>query len=245
MDRKEAQHILSALRPDGPEANDPAFAEALARMESDPALKAWWQAQQEFDRKISAKLAGVPVPDGLRENILARRKVVRFRPPVRYSTLLAAAAVLAFLCVAATFWHVANYGPVDRSDYAEAILSKLGDKGPSLALFSADHEQVKAWLKSQNAPLGEMPSKFASVPSIGCQKYVIHGHVVSLICFTLADGGEAHLFMVDKSALADPPGENGAQFGNDKGWNIACWSDSRMTYIVATQESLDNLKQLL
>jgi hypothetical protein len=245
VDRKEAQTILSALRPDGPEAQEPLFTEALKLAASDPELKAWWQAQQEFDRKVAAKLAEVPLPADLRESILRRRKISPFRPRVSYSTLLAAAAVVAILCVAGTFWRVANYGPVDQSDYAESAVSELGDKGPDLAMLSTDHDKVKAWLKQQDAPLGHMPPKFASIPSIGCQRYVIHGHTVSLICFTLDGGGEAHLFMVDKNALNDPPGENGLQFGNVKGWNVAAWSDDRMTYMVATQESLDTLKGLL
>jgi hypothetical protein len=245
MDKKEAQIILSALRPDGPEATEPAFAEALAQAEADPALQAWWQAQQDFDRKIAAKLAEVPLPADLRENILARRKITRFEPRVRYSTWLAAAAVVAFLCVAGTFWRVANYGPVDRSDYADAVVSELGDHGPDLAVTSADHQKIIAWLKAHNAPVGDMPPKFDGMPSIGCQKYDIHGHTVSLVCFSLAGGGIAHFFMVDKSALNDPPEENGAQFGNVKGWNVAAWSDSRMTYMVATQDSVATLKQLL
>jgi len=245
MDRKEAQLILSALRPGGPEATEPPFTEALVQTEADPELKAWWQAQQEFDRKIAAKLAEIPAPAGLRDEILARRKITRFEPRVRYSTWLAAAAVVAFLCVAGTFWRVANYGPIDRSDYADAVVSELGDKGPDLAMTSTDHGKLMAWLKAQNAPVGDMPPKFDAMPTIGCQKYVIHGHTVSLVCFSLANGGIAHFFMVDKSALNDPPEENGAQFGNVKGWNVAAWSDSRMTYMVATQDSVATLKQLL
>jgi hypothetical protein len=245
MDRKEAQFILSALRPQSPEASEPAFTEALAQAEADPVLKAWWQAQQEFDRKIAAKFAEVPVPDDLRDNILARRKITRFEPRVSYSTWLAAAAVVAFLCVAATFWHVANFGPVDRSDYADAVVSELGDKGPDLAMTTTDHGKIIDWLKAHGAPVGDMPSKLQGIPTVGCQRYVIHGHPVSLVCFALTNGSIAHFFMVDKSALNDPPGESGAEFGNVKGWTVAAWSDSRMTYMVATQADLETLKQVL
>jgi hypothetical protein len=245
MNRAEAHAILAALRPGHPEAGQAPFKDALAFAESDPILKAWWQAQQEFDRKVTAKLAEIAPPPGLRENLLATRKITRFEPPVRYSTWLAAAAVVAFLCVAGVFWQIANYGPVDRSDYADQAVSELGNDQPALALLSKDHEQVLAWLKAQNAPLGSMPPKFEALPSIGCQKYVIHGHTVSLVCFSLANGGEAHLFIVDKSALNDPPGTNAMEFGNVKNWNVASWSDDRMTYLVATQSDMDTLKQLL
>jgi hypothetical protein len=245
MDRKEAQLILTALRPDGPEVNESPFAEALALAGSDPELKAWWQAQQEFDRKVAARLAEVPLPDGLRENILAAPKIVFFPPQWRHRSLLAAAAVVAFLCVSGTFWHVANSGPVDRSDFADQALAELDTSGPLLAMTSADHEKVREWLQSQNAPMGVIPAGFESLPTVGCQKYMIHGHAVSLICFSLANGGVAHLFVVEKSALNDPPDSSGMQFDNVKGWNIASWSDGRMTYMLATQSSINDLKQLL
>ena len=224
MDRNEAQLILSALRPDGPEANETLFTEALALAESDTELKAWWQAQQEFDRKVAAKVAEVRLPDSLRENILAAPKVVGFPPQWRHRSLLVAAATIALLCVAGSFWHVADFGSIDRFDFAEQALGELDTSGPLLAMTSSDHEQVKAWLQSQNAPVGVMPAKFESIPSVGCQKYIIHGHAVSLICFSLANGGVAHLFVVEKSALNDPPTANGMQFDKMDGWNIASWS---------------------
>ena len=64
------------MRPGGAEANEPFFAEALALAETDTELKAWWQAQQEFDRRMTAKLREVPVPKRLRHEILLGPKVV-------------------------------------------------------------------------------------------------------------------------------------------------------------------------
>jgi hypothetical protein len=237
--------ILSALRPDGPEASEADFAEALALAERDPALKAWWKAQREFDRKVAAKLAEVPLPEDLRETILASRKIEPFRPRASYSTWLAIAAMVAFLCVAGTFWEVSTYGPVDREDYAQQILPMLGNDSPHLAMTTPDHDKITAWLKSQHAPVGEMPAKFAAMPSLGCQKYDIHGHTVSLVCFGLENGGEAHLFIVDRSALNDPPEIGRPRFDTMQGWNVASWSDGKMSYLLATHASPDELKQLL
>ncbi len=243
MDRKEAQLILSGLRPGGPEINEPFFAEALALTESDPELGAWWQAQQDFDRRIAATLREVPVPGDLREKILAAPKVVAFPPQWRHRYLLAAAASIAILCVATVFWNSAGADSLDRADFAGQAIGELDSSGPLLALQSSDRAEVKAWLRAQNAP-GDMPANVATLPPVGCQKYVIHGHAVSLVCLELAGGGVAHLFVVEKSALNDPPGTSGPQYGTVKGWNIATWSDNHMTYMLATQSSLDDLKQL-
>jgi anti-sigma factor RsiW len=246
MDRKEAKLILSALRPDAAEANEPIFAESLAMVESDPELRAWWQAQQEFDRKIAAKLEGVPVPADLRDRILAAPKITAFPPQWRHRSLLAAAALVALLCVATTFWNVGGNGSIamNRADFTDQAIAELGTNGPQLARLSTDHEQLKAWLRQQDAPIGKIPPTIAPMPSIGCQKYVVAGHVVSLICFSLANGHQAHLFMVNKGALSNPPGSSGPQYGNKNGWNMATWSDSNMSYVLATDASMDDLKQL-
>jgi hypothetical protein len=245
VDRKEAQLILSGLRPGGLEANEPYFAEALALVETDPELKSWWDAQQSFDRKIMAKLRQVPVPGHLRDNILAAPKIIPLYPSyLQHRTMLAVAAMVAILCVAAAFWHSAQFGPLDRADFTSQAISELGTNGPSLAIQSSDQAKLQEWLRSQNAPVGNMPGKVNTLPPIGCQKYMIHGHAVALVCLALANGGIAHFFTVEKSALNDPPGTNGPQFGKANGWNTATWSDNHMTYMLATQASADDLKQL-
>lgn len=245
MSNAEAKLILASLRPDGPEAAQAPFLEALARAESDPELKAWWEAWQDLDRQVAAKVAEVPVPDDLRAAILSGRKVASSRPRMQYSSWLAAAAMLGILCVAGVFWQVANLGPVDKGDYISQILPVLGHDEPHLALTSDNRKILDAWLKAQHAPLGTMPPKVAAMPTVGCQKYVVHGHNVSLICFALAGGGVVHLFTVEKSALNDPPGVNTPEFDNIQGWNIASWSDDHMAYMLATTSSSDALKQLL
>jgi hypothetical protein len=245
MDRIEAQHILSALRPGGSEANDPLFAEALALAESDPKLRAWWEAQQRFDRRIAAKLSGVPVPENLSEKILAAPKIVQFPPQWRHRSLLVAAALVGLLCVAGVFWKVNHAGPLDRAELAGEVSTALGTTGPQLAVVSKDHQELKAWLKAQHAPAGDMPPKIADLPSLGCQKYYVRGHMLSVVCFALGNGHEAHLFMIDKSALANPFDSSGPQYDRLNGWNVATWSDNRTSFVLATDGSMDDLKNLL
>jgi hypothetical protein len=245
MDRKEAQQLLSALRPNGSEANEPLFADALALAETDPKLRAWWEAQQRFDRRMAAKMSAVPVPDDLREQILAAPKVAAFPPQWRHRSLLVAAALVALFCVAGVFWSINHSGPLNCAELAGEVSTALGTTGPQLAMTSTDHQEVKAWLKSRNAPVGDMPPKFAALTSIGCQKYYVHGHVLSVVCFTLGNGREAHLFMIDKTALADPPDSHGPQYDRLNGWNVATWSDSRTSFILATNGTMDDLKNLL
>ena len=89
------------------------------------------------------------------------------------------------------------------------------------------------------------PGKMNSIPTVGCQKFTVHGHNVSLICFALADNKIVHLFVVDRSALKDAPPVNVPQFARHDDWSTASWSDNTHSYMMATQAGADTLKQLL
>ena len=245
MDKQQVKLVLQALRPNGQDAAKPAFAEALALAKADAELEAWWAAQQDFDRRVAAKLGEVPLPADLRATILAGRKIEQFQPRPQMGLWLAAAAVLAILCVAGTLMQVAAHAPVTRTEYTASVLTFLNHDAPVLGMTSSDHTKIEAWLKERDAPMGTLPAKMAALPTVGCQKYVLHGHVVSLICFAMAGGGLAHLFIVDRQALSDPPGPSSPDMQQIQGWSTASWSDTRMSYMLATQAGPDSLKQLL
>jgi len=246
MDKLEAKMVLQALRPGDLETAQPAFAEALALAERDPELKAWWEAQQAFDRAVAAKLKEIPMPEDLRANILAGRKIEQFRPQhTLFSFWLAAAAAVAILCALGTSQFIKNFGPVSRDQYTSAILPLIDHDSPTLAMTTPDHDKIIAWLKDHQAPMGTLPVRLADMPSLGCQKYMIHGHAVTLICFSISGGAEAHLFIVREDAITDPPGTSGPEIWQVDGWSTASWSDGKMSYVLATQAGAEALKQLL
>lgn len=69
MDREEAQFILRSFRPCGSDAEDPAFAEALALAVKDQELSEWLVTQRAFDSQFSECLNAVKVPEELKEQI--------------------------------------------------------------------------------------------------------------------------------------------------------------------------------
>ncbi len=263
MNKDEAKLLLQACRPDGQDDALPAFAEALTLVERDPELKAWWDAQRAFDRAMSAKLNEVPLPTDLRATILAGHKIEQMTPGYHLPYWFAAAALF-MVCagLGLHFWSVrsAEYAKAASSiavvpervvhptmgnnDYENGVFDYLDGDSISLAMNSSDHDEVAAWLKQRNSPTGTIPSKMATLPSAGCQTFAVHGHTVSLICFSLAGGGYAHLFIVEKRALSDPPGSS-PEFKQVGAWNMAAWSDNAHSYMLATQSSPDKLKQLL
>src|SRR5215469_11386128 len=81
MNNQEAKLILQAYRPNGVDAADPFFAEALEQARRDPELQKWFTDENVLNTRLQARLeAAVPVPAGLKSELLAVRKTVRPTP---------------------------------------------------------------------------------------------------------------------------------------------------------------------
>ncbi|MFD2256179.1 hypothetical protein ACFSSA_05800 [Luteolibacter algae] len=70
MDREKARFILRSFRPDGADANDADFAEALQLATSDRELGEWLVRERAFDVEFAESLARVELPAGLRADVL-------------------------------------------------------------------------------------------------------------------------------------------------------------------------------
>lgn len=70
MDKERARLILRSYRPDGADAADPDFAEALHLAAADRELGEWLARERAQDAEFSEALARVEIPESLREEIL-------------------------------------------------------------------------------------------------------------------------------------------------------------------------------
>src|SRR5580765_8582945 len=74
MNSTEAKEILMLYRPGRADAQDPEFAEALALAGSDPELGRWLEEHCAIQNAFQTKFRQIPVPEGLKEQILSERK---------------------------------------------------------------------------------------------------------------------------------------------------------------------------
>jgi hypothetical protein len=77
VDKEQARFILRSFRAGGADSNDPGFAEALKLANEDLELGQWLATERAFDAAFAAALIKVPLPDPLRENILAHLAIER------------------------------------------------------------------------------------------------------------------------------------------------------------------------
>lgn len=261
MSNNEAKFILSAYRPGGRDAEDPAMAQALEQAKNDPALGAWFAREQKHDAAVAAKLAEIVPPAGLREAILAGGRVSdrggksdtttgtgpatmkkkTMRPWWAQPGWLAAAAVLAVLLSLAA-WRMA---PVRGDSFAEFAVNFV-DKGFRLQKHGANVAELKSWLGEQHGPLPEaLPEKFLELRALGCRTLSFKGQDVSLVCFERG-GREFHVFVTRREATKGE-GETVPQFlATGKAKLVAAtWADATNRYVLVSDAEADVVKRFL
>ena len=77
MDRERARFVLGCFRPDGADAGDPDFAEALRLAVEDRELGEWLARERSWDAGFARALGEVGIPEELRQEIMACMAVER------------------------------------------------------------------------------------------------------------------------------------------------------------------------
>ena len=246
MNTFEAKFILEACRAGDLDDSDSKIAEALQAMESDPELAQWFDASQDFDRAVIARLKAVPVPEDLVARIHAGQttgaapRVGRRREWLGLAALLLLLAALAALLLPAPKF---QSGPADlaafRNDMAD-FMDHRWDRTFDLA--DPEFAKVKQWLESRTDSIQiVVPLTLAASRTIGCKTFNWHGNTATLICFMPKNAGTVvHILIVNRGALTDAPGEE-PQLARLANWNSAAWSRGDKVYLALTTADSDKL----
>lgn len=244
MNASEARLILQSFQPGVGDDDDPQFAEALRAAKNDPALMQWWAEEQAFDRAMTAQLASLPEPLGLKTRILAQHAPAARRQPARWIFgLSAACAILLLLALFSGFFRRAPAGNL-TADYAREMTSFIR-LSPTLDVESNNFGEIKTWLVNNNHERLEMPNRLAALHPLGCRVLSFRGRDVTLICFKSEGNRLAHLFVVDRAALPQlKPGDKPV-FANDNGWMTATWAEGGHAYMITIQGPRAELEKYL
>src|SRR5439155_22418099 len=138
-------------RPATTDRNDPEIAEALALAQRDPELARWLEDRCALHAAIRAKFKQIPVPEGLKEQILSERKA-RFMPVLRRKAVLVAAAA-ALACLMIGVWSI-NWRPREDnsfSNFRDWMARKVLRIYPHMDLETNDLVQIRQHL-ARNGP---------------------------------------------------------------------------------------------
>lgn len=244
MKNEEAKFILSAYRPNGQDANDPTFREALEQVRKDPALAKWFEFEQKFDRAMTAKLGSVVPPEGLRAAILAGSRVSEettrawWRQP---KWLALAASVLVLLSVGTLAVWPAR---VDAQELAKFALKDTAHEGHSG--HGDANEALQEQLSNPAIPLGQgVKVDFANLKATGCRTIKLEGRELLEVCFK-RNGKWFHCYIGRRAdfpkacRLGAPP-----EFTSSDRLCSASWSDAEHVYVLVGSAGLEAVKHLL
>lgn len=255
MTNEEAKFMLQGYRPNGADADNEAFADALAQASRDPALAAWFEREQEFDATIAAKLSIIAAPAGLRESILAGTKLSSassesatrrawwLRPWIIGLAAAAAVALVFTVNLSEPERKIAalpGFDPVLKvalADYGGAH-----DKGPHAEALGS----FGAWLMDDNNSLGNgvMPVNLDQLREFGCRKVNVAGHEVFEICFQ-RESGWYHVFIAPRDSFDAEAIYTKPMFHESGEFIAASWADDKFAYLVSGTTELATLRGLL
>lgn len=243
MNNQEAKFILGAYRPDGSDACDPAFAEALAVAGRDPALQTWLEQQRRFDEVVAAKLQTVVPPAGLRDTILAGGRASRPRISwwQRRITLAAAIIVLGFMSYAV----LPILGRPAVSDLVGFALSDLAEAHDDHEGFPPALAGLQGQLANARLPLTTgLGLDLAELRRNRCRVLRVGGREVFEVCFN-RDGVWYHLYAARRSDFAAGALDARALLTTKGACVATAWADARNIYALVAQGAPAALQRLL
>ena len=261
MNREEAKEVLRLFRADSTQPDDPQVAEALQQAQRDPELREWLERSCAFHAAMRQRLQQLPVPTDLPQAILARSAPVLGRSSIpvplgsavakdrqkiirpvwrQRSGWLAAAAGVAVLLGLAVLW-LQPRTPDRFSDYRSRMIRNAARRY-RMDILTNDLNQVRQFLARRGAPADfVLPNGLDKLSVTGGVSARWRGHPVSMVCFDRGDKQMLFLFVVDRSAVKDPP--PATQVAKVNQLLTSSWSQGDKTYVLAGPEDTALLRK--
>jgi hypothetical protein len=234
----QAKDILLLYRPGTDDREDPEIAQALEAVKRDPELATWFTQHCAFQEAAAGAFERIQVPEGLRQQILSERKAhfkLGFKKPIAV-LVLAVAAIVCMLSIKHFYSQ-----PAENNTFANFSTRMAGlilRQYPAMDLKTNSLEAIQGFLAAKGEGNYALPSKLNQTSGTGCAIFPWHGKKVSMICMNSGKNGapmtpDLFLFVVDRSAIEDPPPGASAQKAAIDRLATASWSAGDKIYLLA------------
>lgn len=245
MNHQEAKFLLRAYRADTNDAKDPVFADALNAANHEPALKAWLEREDSFDRTLRDKLSEIQPPTELLAAILAGSRASR--PPRSWwknPAVLAVAASIAIILTAITTFRPRPPAP-SAHDFAEFALHELATTHNNSSSHRPDVQELQTQLTAAAVPLPGNPQiNGDELRRAGCRVVKFSSHEVYEVCFQ-RNGRWFHLYATRLEDLARGSIDARALMMTKGRFTATAWKDDKYAYALVTDDTPEALRNLI
>ena len=209
---------------------------------NDPELDQLRNESAEFNARVHHALAEIPVPPDLREQILARRKIIPVSGWRRHQVLLRIAAAFLILgTLAAVFWRPSSEDKTFAGFRSRMVAFAI--RQYSMDIHTNQLASVQSHLASHGAPAQfSLPPGLAATPVIGGASFAWQGKPVGMVCFKATGGETLYMFVIDS---ADAPGSRDFEVSPQKNLGTVTWRSAGKTFLIAGEVPLQDLEQLV
>ena len=250
MNRNEAKETLMLYRPGSADAEDPDFREALQWCEQDAELRHWFDEHCAVYLAMRKKFREVTPPEGLKEQIVAERKV-RTAPAWRRPAILLASVAAVAVLTGIVFLSLPS-----REDTSYAVyrsrMTQIARTGYGMDLATNDLNQIRTFLAKNGAPADyDIPAALRGATPTGCAIETWLGAKVSMICFHSGrplppnQSSDLWLFIARKGTIAKSPTDAAPAFASVNGATSANWSSDNSVYTLVTDGDEELLRKYL
>lgn len=209
---------------------------------NDPELDQLRKESAEFNARVHHALAEIPVPPELREQILARRKIVPLSGWRRHQALLRIAA--AFLILGTLVVVFRRPGSEDKTfaGFRTRMVS-FALRQYSMDIHTNQFAAVQSHLASHGAPAEfSLPPGLAARPVVGGASLEWQGKPVGMVCFKAIGGETLYMFVITST---DAPGSRDFEASPQKTLGTVTWRSAGKTFLITGQVPLQELEQLV
>lgn len=252
MNLNEAKTILLLYRPGTADAEDPQVAEALALAKQSPELARWLAESTARQTQLRGQFQHIPVPPGLKEQILAEVVAPDRIIPWSPRRWLAAAAALVLLGGLAALWWPHHPGD-DTLDIFQNRMAAIALRAYGMDLTTNQTAPIRAYLAQNHAPAAyTIPAGLQQAGTVGCAVEGWQNAKVSMICFRTGrplrpgQSSDLWLFVVDRSTVkgSPAPGEPPRIIAINR-LTAATWAQGDQVYLLGMEGDAATLRKFL
>jgi len=245
MNNDEAREILLRYRGQPSDQADLSVQAALKQASLDPELAAWLEDHCEFQRAMKGQFGDLPVPKGLREQILSeKRSFVNALRPSRRVVIGGFAALL--ILVGLSIFYPMKGDEENRFSNFRMRMVKASQRGYAMDIVTPNETMLRKYLESKHAVSDwKTPPGLTDGPLMGGAVMTWRNQPAVMVCYGAGPKPELWLFVLKSSSVPDPPSESQVVFKRENRLNTVSWTQAGQTYILAGDKDDAGLRLML